>query len=73
VANYSHIKYNSAMQQLIKNRIKEIVQEISLINDEKTRLYERQKEIDVKLHQLVGAVYELQQLIDNDTDAKIED
>jgi hypothetical protein len=61
------------MQQLIKNRIKEIVQEISLINDEKTRLYERQKEIDVKLHQLVGAVYELQQLIDNDTDAKIED
>lgn len=61
------------MQQLIKNRIKEIVQEISLINDEKTRLYERQKEIDVKLHQLVGAVYELQQLIDNDADAKIED
>jgi predicted nucleic acid-binding Zn-ribbon protein len=53
------------MEESIKKRINEISQEISSLHEERLRLSDQQKEIDVKLHQLIGALYELQKLIDH--------
>jgi hypothetical protein len=56
------------MEQVIKKRIEEISKEISEIHEEKLALNNRISDLDIKLHQLIGAVYELQKLIDNDVD-----
>ncbi len=51
------------MRQAIENRLHELMTEIDNLNGEKQALKARDEEIQVRMHQLVGAIYELQQLI----------
>lgn len=51
------------MRQAIENRLHELMTEIDNLNTEKQALSQRQDQIEVRMHQLVGAIYELQQLI----------
>lgn len=49
--------------ELIINRIQELTLEVESLSVEKQHLNSRYNEIDIRLHQLVGAIYELQKLL----------
>ena len=51
------------MKELIESRIAELSQEIQGLHDERQVLFKRDEEIQVRLHQLVGAIFEMQKLI----------
>jgi hypothetical protein len=51
------------MRDVIAKRIAELTNEIQSLHNERESMMARDREIDVRLHQLVGAVYEMQQLI----------
>ena len=51
------------MKELLAKRINEMSQEIQALHNEREAMINRDREIEVRLHQLVGAVYEMQQLI----------
>ncbi len=51
------------MKQAIEQRIATLSEEIQQLDAERRALAKRDQEIDVRLHQVVGAIYELQQLI----------
>jgi hypothetical protein len=55
--------YNAIMKQLLEQRILALSHEIQQLDDERRALAKRDSEIEVRLHQAVGAIYELQQLI----------
>jgi len=57
----------------IKERINLISQKIYDLQDEKKTLESRLSEIEVRMHQLVGALYELQSLISKEDDEAKED
>lgn len=51
------------MKEIVSNRIAILSQEIQALHNEREAMLNRDREIEVRLHQLVGAVYEMQQLI----------
>lgn len=51
------------MKDLISQRIAILSEEIQALHNEREAMFQRDKEIEVRIHQLVGAVYEMQQLI----------
>ena len=51
------------MKSVIEQRLKFLSNEIEQLYAERSALANRDSEIQVRLHQLIGAVYELQQLI----------
>lgn len=51
------------MKDLISQRITTLSEEIQALHNEREAMLNRDREIEVRLHQLVGAVYEMQQLI----------
>ena len=51
------------MKQVILNRVQEMSDEIRSLHEEREAMARRDAEIETRLHQLVGAVYELQALI----------
>ena len=51
------------MKQIVEQRLLEMTNEIQTLHDEREAMMRRDQEIEVRLHQLVGAVYEMQQLI----------
>lgn len=51
------------MKQIIQQRIVALSKEVEALHNEREAMFQRDKEIDVRLHQLVGAIYEMQQLI----------
>ena len=51
------------MKDLIVKRIQEMSKEIQALHNEREAMLNRDREIEVRLHQLIGAVYEMQQLI----------
>lgn len=51
------------MKDLLGKRIQEMSQEIQALHNEREAMINRDREIEVRLHQLVGAVYEMQQLM----------
>jgi chromosome segregation ATPase len=51
------------MKQRIEERIETLSQEIQDLNQEREAMYKRNREIEIRIHQLVGAIYELQLLI----------
>lgn len=53
------------MKELISQRIATLSQEIQALHNEREAMFNRDKEIEIRLHQLVGAIYEMQQLIAN--------
>lgn len=53
------------MKNVIEQRIHALSQEIQALHNEREDMMRRDSEIEVRLHQLVGAVYEMQQLIAN--------
>lgn len=55
--------YNLSMKEIIQQRIVALSKEIEALHNEREAMFQRDKEIDVRLHQLVGAIYEMQQLI----------
>lgn len=55
--------YNDTMKLLVHKRLNTLSDEIENLHAERRALMERQDEIQVRMHQLVGAIYELQQLI----------
>lgn len=54
------------MRQQILDKIKSLSQEIEDLSIEKQSLSDRLDDIDVRMHQLVGALYTLQQLINQE-------
>ena len=56
-------KYNISMKEIIQQRIVALSKEVEALHNEREAMFQRDKEIDVRLHQLVGAIYEMQQLI----------
>jgi TolA-binding protein len=54
------------MKQRIEERISELSQEIQDLNQERESMYKRNREIEIRMHQLVGAIYELQLLASQD-------
>ena len=54
------------MRQKIEERIGALSNEIQDLNQEREGMYKRNREIEVRIHQLVGAIYELQLLISQD-------
>lgn len=58
--------YNHSMdkaQQIVTKKLNDLMVEIDLIQEEKKRLESKQQELDIRLHQLVGAVYEVQSIL----------
>lgn len=58
--------YNCIMKNpldLINNRLGNLMEEIDMINSQKEAYKEKLQELDIRTHQLVGAVYELQSLL----------
>ena len=55
--------YNSAMKDIISARVAQLSEEIDALVQEQQFMKRRDQEIEVRLHQLVGAVYELQLLL----------
>lgn len=51
------------MRQIVEQRLAEMTNEIQQLHNEREAMFRRDQEIEVRLHQLVGAVYEMQQLI----------
>lgn len=51
------------MKEIIQQRIVALSKEVEALHNEREAMFQRDKEIDVRLHQLVGAIYEMQQLI----------
>lgn len=51
------------MKQLLEQRIAALSQEIQQLDAERGALSKRDREIDVRLHQIVGAIFEMQQLM----------
>lgn len=51
------------MKDLISKRIAILSEEIQALHNEREAMLNRDREIEVRLHQLVGAIYEMQQLI----------
>jgi hypothetical protein len=51
------------MKQMLEQRIIALSKEIQILDDERRALAKRDSEIEVRLHQVVGAIYEMQQLI----------
>jgi len=50
----------------IEERISTLSQEVQELSAEREFMYKRNREIEVRMHQLVGAIYELQQLVNQD-------
>lgn len=51
------------MKQALEQRIAELSKEIETLDNERQELAKRDAQIEVRLHQVVGAIYEMQQLI----------
>ena len=51
------------MKQLLEQRIAALSNEIQQLDAERRDLSKRDREIDTRLHQIVGAIYEMQQLM----------
>lgn len=51
------------MRSVLEQRIAYLSQEIQSLDAERQALSKRDAEIEVRLHQVVGAIYEMQQLI----------
>lgn len=51
------------MKELLEKRVTELSREIQALHNEREMMINRDREIEVRLHQLVGAVYEMQQLM----------
>lgn len=51
------------MKSKIQQRLNNLTVEIDNLHTERQALSQRDNEIQVRMHQLVGAIYELQQLI----------
>lgn len=51
------------MKDLISKRITILSEEIQALHNEREAMLNRDREIEVRLHQLVGAIYEMQNLI----------
>ena len=51
------------MRQALEQRIAALSREIETLDAERQALAKRDSEIEVRLHQVVGAIYEMQQLI----------
>ena len=51
------------MKEIISARVAQLSEEIDALVQERQFMKNRDQEIEVRLHQLVGAVYELQQLL----------
>ena len=58
-------KYNCIMKSAIEQRIAELSEQIQSLHNERQQLEKRDSEIEIRLHQLVGAIYEMQRLIEN--------
>lgn len=50
------------MKEIIEQRVAELSQEVHSLTEEKEAIAARNAEIEVRLHQLVGAIYELQRV-----------
>lgn len=55
--------YNVYMKELLEQRIAALAQEIQQLDAERGALSKRDQEIQVRLHQVVGAIHELQQVM----------
>lgn len=53
------------MKQLIENRIQKLSLEMDDLMREKANINDRLQEVDIRIHQLVGSLYELQLLLSN--------
>ena len=51
------------MKEKIQQKLQELSKEIENLNKERQLLSERDREVEIRMHQVVGAIYELQQLI----------
>lgn len=58
--------YNSGMKHKIAQRIRDLSGELEDLVGERKAINLREQEIDIRTHQLVGAIFELQQLINLD-------
>ncbi len=55
--------YNVFMRSRLEQRIAALSEEIQQLDAEREALSKRDQEIAIRLHQIVGAIYEMQQLI----------
>ncbi len=55
------------MKDKITTQINTLSKELELLIKERQEMEERDKEIEIRWHQIVGAIYELQQLINSDS------
>ena len=51
------------MKTKIEQKLQSLTAEIETLYAERQTMYKRDTEVQVRIHQLVGAIYELQQLI----------
>lgn len=51
------------MREMISKRISELSRELESLTEERRVLSKRVEDIEVRLHQLVGAIYELQSIL----------
>lgn len=65
--------YNHRMKHVLEQRIALLSEEIQALDAERRAMIERDQEIGIRLHQVVGAIYEMQKLIaDLDRQASVE-
>jgi hypothetical protein len=51
------------MQEIISSRIEELGNEMNSLHQEQIQINNRMRDIDIRMHQIMGAIYELQSLI----------
>jgi hypothetical protein len=51
------------MKKILEQRIASLSKEIQILDAERQVLAKKDSEIEIRLHQIVGAIYEMQQLI----------
>lgn len=51
------------MKQILEQRIAALSKEIQQLDAERQALSKRDSEIEIRLHQVIGAIYEMQQVI----------
>lgn len=59
-------EYNHNMKEKIQQKIQSLSHEAETLVKERESLYQRDKEIEVRLHQLVGAIFELEGLLNQE-------
>jgi len=60
------------MKELIQKRLQELTNEVQALTNERESLYKKDRDVEVRLTQLVGAIFEIQKLLIESTEKELK-